>query len=860
MNEREIAPGVREQEPLKRGAELEPWFFVIQLSQKYNAGMLFLLSLSSVFAFLVWGLWRQRLSNTLRSVVILCTLLFVLLTAFWAGANAFTGEGVNASVFYHLSAGPQGAGIAEYWPVMVLVTGITVAGLLVCIFLLRTPGRVNSNGSLIHTLFLMGLLVCLAVHPATNGSLAVNNSALYGDTGLLWSRLSESSANADVLRFEEVYREPPKRIDKDAPRNLVLLYAESMERTYFDETRFPGLITELRELEKESVSYTNIATLWGTGFTIGGMVASQCGLPLITVGNPNSMDGMDAFMPEAHCLGDMLKNSGYELQYMGGADLSFAGKGEFYATHGFDRVDGLQELQPLLTDTSYVSSWGLYDDELLRLFVERFQSMVSLGEPFALVGLTMDTHHPSGHESRSCDGVQYADGSNAMLNAVKCADAMVAAAVRQMRAMPGAENTVFVVASDHLALKNDAWDMLNDGPRRNLLMVFAPDSESDTENALGSTLDTAPAMLRYLGMPETSVGLGRDLMHERTAVLSQPRAASLVLSWRDAYKQFWNYPETFERITVFPEERAVEVDKRRFDVPVLITFDAAEIESMEFTSGNKITLDRAVASMDPAQSLLWVDDCRRVRAMSLALDRSGLCAFAGKWGSRQADAMPLDGSQSYDAAAVVSFDEMPLNKKSVERRKKNLASLHAFNEPSLRQSSVTLPGLDAGRSVEIRSTGGPGAGSYIKVDGVRVNFSRGLNLVAIGDIGEVKTLGNVDPCGLAEGQPMPTLRQLIDAASTSQATADELIDLNENGANLAVIVHDSARCARSADAFFEGLPVAKGLNLGVRQPYVAFLSAGDKLTVEAEYAGDRFSALSLTVSGNESVTDIAASY
>ena len=107
---------------------------------------------------------------------------------------------------------------------------------------------------------------------------------------------------------------------------------------------------------------------------------------------------------------------------------------------------------------------------------------------------------------------------------------------------------------------------------------------------------------------------------------------------------------------------------------------------------------------------------------------------------------------------------------------------------------------------------------------------------------------------------MPTLRQLIDAASTSQATADELIDLNENGANLAVIVHDSARCARSADAFFEGLPVAKGLNLGVRQPYVAFLSAGDKLTVEAEYAGDRFSALSLTVSGNESVTDIAASY
>ncbi|WP_189476935.1 sulfatase-like hydrolase/transferase [Halioglobus pacificus] len=740
------------------------------------------------------------------------------------------------------------------------MTGIIFAGFLLCIWLLWMPGRGQSGSAFVYALLLVGLLACLAVHPATNDSLAVNNWALYGDRGLVWSRFRDNAANGGELRFADVYREPPRRVESDAARNLVILYAESMERTYFDEKRFPGLITELRALEKESVSYINIAGLEGTGFTIGGMVASQCGLPLITAGNANSMDGMDAFMPEARCLGDIFKSSGYHLEYMGGADLSFAGKGEFYTTHGFDNVSGLQELKPLLTDTNYVSNWGLYDDALLPLFVNRFQSLVSLGEPFALVGLTMDTHHPSGHASRSCEDVQYQDGSNAMLNAVKCADAMVAAVVRQLRALPGAENTVFVVASDHLALKNDAWGTLNAGPRRNLLMVFAPDSESDTENALGSTLDTAPAILRYMGMPEASVGLGRDLIHEKTGVRSQPRATDLVLSWRNAYKQFWNYPEAFERITALPGERAVELDKRRFDVPVLITFDKAEVESIQFASGTKLTLDRAVAAMTPEQSLLWIDACQRVRAMSLVLERTGLCVFAGKWGSRQADTLLLTNDQSYEAADIAAFGAMPLNKKSIERRRRNLASLRAFNEPSLRQSSISLPGLDVNRNIEIRSTGGPGASSFIKVDGVRVNFSRGLNLVALAESGEIQTLGNVDPCGLEESQPMPTLRQFLDAASTSQATADGSVSMDVSRGNLAVIVHDSARCTRSAGEAFEGLPIVEGLSLEVRQPYVALFAGGEKPTLITEYAGDRFSALSLTVSGGESATDITTSY
>ena len=61
-------------------------------------------------------------------------------------------------------------------------------------------------------------------------------------------------------------------ISSDHP-SFIFIFAESLERTYFDERRFPGLITHLRELERKGTSFTNIHTVEGTGFTMGGLVA-----------------------------------------------------------------------------------------------------------------------------------------------------------------------------------------------------------------------------------------------------------------------------------------------------------------------------------------------------------------------------------------------------------------------------------------------------------------------------------------------------------------------------------------------------------------------------------------------------------
>ena len=57
-----------------------------------------------------------------------------------------------------------------------------------------------------------------------------------------------------------------------------------------------------------------------------------------------------SILPLARCIGDILNAENYELHYIGGSDLDFAGKGNFYETHNFNKVQGWYELEKILDD------------------------------------------------------------------------------------------------------------------------------------------------------------------------------------------------------------------------------------------------------------------------------------------------------------------------------------------------------------------------------------------------------------------------------------------------------------------------------------------------------------------------------
>lgn len=95
------------------------------------------------------------------------------------------------------------------------------------------------------------------------------------------------------------------------------------------------------------------------------MVASQCGIPLFAPFEGNASASVSSFFPQNICLGDILKNSGYQNYFVQGANLRFAGKDVFLKSHGFDHLYGSEELKSVVADPHYRNDWGFYDDTVL---------------------------------------------------------------------------------------------------------------------------------------------------------------------------------------------------------------------------------------------------------------------------------------------------------------------------------------------------------------------------------------------------------------------------------------------------------------------------------------------------------------
>jgi len=784
-------------------------------------------------------LWRLRGSPRRRRIAVtasLSTFAFTVLSATWLISDAFTGEGFNGAVIYHLRTGFEGAGVREYAPLV----GASVAAIALALILgvwvyRRLPSRVPrpADGSSAWPAIALPLL-CL-VHPTVNATLRDYAQAFYGPGSYLDTFLNPE--HADTASFDDFYVEPEPRWPAAPRRNLVVIYAESLEQTYFDEALFPGLMTELRELKPRATAFTNVRTAAGTGFTIAGLVATQCGLPLITAGHPNSMRGMDRFLSGATCLGDLLQERGYALHYLGGADLSFAGKGTFFRSHGFDSVMGSEELAPRLEDPDYVSTWGLYDDFLFEQLLERFDSLAQGEKPFGLFTLTMDTHHPRGHQSRSCIGLEYGDGSNAMLNAVRCADHLIARTLRTILAAPAAKDTLVVLASDHLALKNDAYELLTQGKRRNLLWLFEPGETGATNAAPATSLDTPVALLRALGAEVDAFALGRDVAGagRDSLIATLPRINGQLRAWRDDFARFWELPGVIDTLTVDPVAQTVRVNQRTFQAPALITVGEGRMEAIRFEFDSRRKLLEYVRKADARTTLVWFDACSKVRAMDIDLPTRGLCLFAGPPGGRSALAQAVTSSVTLDRDTLKHVAMGFRSRSLLAERHRRLDSLAELGIADVRQRSVPTPILDLDAQLRVFSAGGPGALSALASAGGRHAMKRGLQLFRVSRAGEVIPAAHIDLCAM-DAPPRPFAEHIRAQARPAHAYV--------------LIAHDSATCGGPLDEVLAGLPLEAWRDLGFREPYIALFSL-DGETRPLEFRGDRYSQLRIVFSGTE---------
>jgi phosphoglycerol transferase len=536
---------------------------------------------------------RSGRSKWQSALLFAASVVAVVLLISYAAADYFTGEGINLATIYHLRYGLGGAGFGEYRGLILsCLCGLILAPAMLAYWCFSKTDQARRPRVLMGSLFLIV------------GSLATNP--------VVWNVVELAKpiepATADFLRH---YRTPRIVPISDNHPNFVFIFAESLERTYFDESLFPGLVKELRLIENAGHSFTNIRELAGTGFTMGGIVASLCGVPLSTPANANSMSGMDAFLPGAIGLTDLLhEQAGYHFAFMGGANLLFGGKDKFLETHRFDEKVGFSELHGLIPDKSYINNWGLYDDTLLDMAFQKFTELSQQGKRFGLFVLTLDTHHPNGHVSATVANARYGEGKNSMLNAVAASDALLASFIRRIQESAFGRNTVVVIASDHLAMNNVASDLLQKGERRNLFIVLDPRNAVGAKiPRLGSTLDTGSTLLPYLGFRGV-IGLGRDLQDPGTSdeEIAHIHRKETVPSWREELMKLWEFPKLKESLSFSDDPAEVALDGRRFRAPVLIEFDHDHQTRLrfEFDALWDVRLAQQVGKLKPGTSYVLV--------------------------------------------------------------------------------------------------------------------------------------------------------------------------------------------------------------------------------------------------------------
>ena len=486
---------------------------------------------------------------------------------------------------------------------------------------------------------------------------------LASSTSSAWANAKAALANqVDIAERYSVEKntnvtDDAFRIAADKHKNILFIYAESLERTYFDDVAFPGLVGGLRELESKSISFTNIIQAPSTGWTVAGMTASQCGLPLVTPSHGNSMSGMDKFLSSAVCFGDLLKSDGYNLNFMGGANLDFAGKGKLYENHGFSRVEGREELLPKQENPEYKSGWGLYDDSLFAMLYQRFIDLSQKGEKFGLFTLTIDTHAPNGMPSKSCIGKEYKDGSNPVLNSVACSDYLITNFINKIRQSPYADDTLIVLASDHFSMKNSAYDTLLKSDRRNLFMILDPSKTEPMQvNTLGSTLDIGVTLLPFLGYTG-EIGLGRDLLDERVSDAEKIFIYRNINNWGQPLSGFWDFPKIEDSLTINISDEIIVMDNREFSIPIFMELDKNLTTTLKFgfnRSADQKSLVQQRKKLADDKYFLLIDKCNSISQLSKVLDGDGFCMSAGK-GKKYTKMTKLDNNITY---SVNQFREL----------------------------------------------------------------------------------------------------------------------------------------------------------------------------------------------------------
>ncbi len=484
--------------------------FVLVLSISYAVKKYFLISGFASFIvffggaalYIVYG--YGALAKKSASFRFLYSFFPVLLLFVYAGVVSLFGEFDFVSIVFHLSMGLEG-GIPENSAKYIFRFALSYLGVVVAFwFLINKDHRFLA---LDRTLFVPLLLI----------------------NPLVWSVGSFFIGNPYDDRLLKAYSAPDHlQLLVTTKKNMIIIYAESTERTFGEIAGGDKIFTELKELAASGLEVKGLAQAKNTGWSMAGFVASQCGVPLQPHGllNGNMFDKQQTFFAGIVCLSDLLKKNDYHVEFLNGADHGFAGMTTFLNSHQFDQTYGVHNIE---APSDYRNDWGHYDDTVFEHAQNRVRLLNQSGKPYVMSVATIAAHFPSGHPTRSCEQAFPNNKLPQILFSVKCTGYEINRFIKTLRHEGLLENTVVVIVSDHLMMKNDYEEQLNQKQRLNYFAVIGDNIRPQLLERHAAMFDVFPTLLDLLGfsLPDGQAGLGVSLLSENKTLFEQYGAGKI---------------------------------------------------------------------------------------------------------------------------------------------------------------------------------------------------------------------------------------------------------------------------------------------------------------------------------------------
>ncbi|WP_338463703.1 phosphoglycerol transferase I [Franconibacter daqui] len=533
------------------------------------------------------------------------TALVLLLFAFWYICDMFTGNGITDAVYYHLFNTARGTSLED-------ITSKVYAGLLFIFamiiimassFILKARRKNIIQGNGVNIIYVI-VLIAIAFNP-----FAVNIYHSFKD-----NYINRGSSFAVKDNYHKIKGELPKKY------NYVFIYAESLERTFRmlgGKDYLPGI----NKIANQHLEFTNIEQPlnMGMGWTMAGMVNTQCGIPLV-MAQGNSGSNVSHFLSGADCVATWLTRQGYQTEFIRGSQKEFAGGDKFLAQHGWQtQHDKPYFVKNGLATPEQISGWGVHDDALLAHSWQEFVRLSQSDKPFLLSFLTVNTHPPVGTFLPQCDNHVDKNSQYQMLSSVSCSDYLLTDFINKIKNSPWFDNTIIVLVSDHIMMANDANPLLSkqEAERRNNFIVIKKDLVGIKNNTPGTLLDVWPTVLDLSGASVKAFGFGKSLLDNKAGPFINDYNSGKARDYLAYASQLWNYPSLNDQMV--QQGEGIQIGSQHFSLPLYsIVNKNGRFDSLWFEAFAK----NITRILKPKDTFFYANQCKKI-----SINEDGICAY-----------------------------------------------------------------------------------------------------------------------------------------------------------------------------------------------------------------------------------------